>query len=765
MREILKPILTNGEEYSEPEKNPKTNPGKDYRLSYEDSKEKLIRNIDVVQSQIIAIGKEYLLDNVVVNLKMRIDSSSKSAHPNNLIKEANFRQIGTRKWTKEIVNKKQKQEMKFGKNIFVLTNMESLENLKYNLDNDLLGEMAKDNVRSVEELYFDDHESILNSFNESWVIGRIEVVLHPYFNFEDEMLQKFKNIIISNDGDITSLKVKKYENGPIFISMIANRSLVDKIKPFNPLRSIHPLEFRSLRTGNACETKSENIMLSNNKFVPTATLGIFDGGVESSNSVTQRYVIEHNLTKENKEQEFINHGMMVTSAALFGDLKSLNSNELPTPTIRVESFRVLPLEDKSDYLDLYEVIDRIEYIASKRPDIQVFNLSLGPVGPIDDDTITRFTYALDNLSKEGKRIFTISVGNDGMYGEELGRIQAPSDSVNNIAVGAYEKSNGKIQKTEYSCIGDGREGAKVKPDVVEYGGSIEDPMQFISPIEGEKLFDCGTSFSSPIVARKLLEILEYSSIKYPLTAKAVLIHTTNHPKNKPDKYLGYGVVMDNYLDMLECTKNKVTIIFESTLHKKNRVKLPIPFIKDLKYDGKVLICWTLCVASDINSKDSDDYTNMCIEDTFYPNSHTYTFTHPITNKTKVLNEIINLGEMNSLLGLGWKKSGSPKSSSNARTKYSTEQERRSNFKWDTVVKRVTPKMKYNLVDDPYIVLHALSRDKENVKDDKISYSVVITVEYIGCTDDVYNKTINKYSKLMQADITNINEVIISSKNN
>ncbi|KIN80195.1 S8 family peptidase [Clostridium botulinum] len=763
MREILRPILTNGEEYSEPEKNPRSNPGKDRRLSYEQAKINLINNISVIESQIDSIGEEYALDNIIVNLKMRIDRSSKSAHPSNLIKEANFKQVGTRKWSKEVVDKKQKTGVKFGKDIFVMINKESLEILRYKLSNDLLGKVAKDNVRSIEQFYFDDHASILSTFNESWEVGRIEVVLHQYFNHEEEMLQKFKDIIINNNGDIDSLKIKKYENGPIFISMIADRDLIDKIKPFNPLRAIHPLEFRSLRTGNTCETKDENIILSGNKFVPTATLGVFDGGVESNNSIIKRYVVEHNLTSKNKEIECLKHGTMVTSAALFGDLKNMTSNKLTIPTIKVESFRVLPLEDESDYVDLYEVIDKIEDIVPKRPDIKVFNLSLGPVGPIQDDTITRFTYALDRLSKDGERIFAIAVGNDGSYGEELGRIQAPSDSVNNIAVGAYEQNNKTIQRTEYSCMGDGREGAKVKPDVVEYGGSINNQMHFISPVEGEKLFDCGTSFSTPVVARKLVEILEYSSIRYPLTAKAILIHTSNHPKNKPDKHLGYGVVKENYLDMLECTQNKVTIIYESKLLKTARVKLPIPFIDDLNYDGKVLISWTVCVASNIDSKDSDDYTNMCVEDTFYPNAHTYLMTHPIKGTTKTLNEIRDSEEMNNLLDIGWKKSRTPKSSSNSRTKYATEQERRSDFKWDTVVKRVSSKMNYSLVSEPYIVLHALSRDKENVEDDKISYSVVVTVEYIGCKEDVYSKTLTRYSKLNEANITNVNELILSYK--
>ena len=88
----------------------------------------------------------------------------------------------------------------------------------------------------------------------------------------------------------------------------------------------------------------------------------------------------------------------------------------------------------------------------------------------------------------------------------------------------------------------------------------------------------------------------------------------------------------------------------------------------------------------------------------------------------------------------------------------TEQELRNDFKWDTVIKRTSGKIKYNDLAEPYIVIHALSRDKESIIEDKVSYSIALTIEYIDCEEDVYNKTINRYSLLEKAEVEVVNEI-------
>lgn len=762
MKEILRPLLTKGEEYTTLPDKSKNGPRNDYRPSYEVAKERLISNIESIETKVKSVAEQYLMEDIVINVKMRLDRSSKSDHPNTLLRDANLRQVGTKRWSQEVVTKKSEKKVKFGKDIFVLVNRKDLGNIKNILNNKYASNAFIDQVRSVEEIYFDEHTNILKSFNKSWKNGRVEVILHPYKNNEDELLERFKGLVIDNGGNEKSIKIRMYEDGPIFISLIANIELVNKIKPFNLLRAIHPIELRSYETERITSVDEVIPPLSDSTFVPEVSVGVFDGGITSNHPILSRYVVEHNLTNMAKKTEYIEHGNAVVGAALFGDLKKITTETLPVPTVRVESFRVLPLEDDEDYFDLYEVIDNIERVALDRPDIKVFNLSLGPVGPIEDDVISRFTYSLDRLSKDGDRIFVIAVGNDGYYEDELGRIQAPADSVNNLGVGSYYYENEEIKKASYSCYGDGREGAKVKPDIMEIGGDEHCKMHFIGCNSHQKMYGCGTSFSSPIVSRKLAEIIGYTSIDDPLTAKAVMIQTSEHPNKKPDKYFGYGIVKDNYFNILECMKNKVTVVYQSTILKGSRAKLTIPFVPGLDFNGRVRISWTICIATNIDASDADDYTNMCIEDTFYPNSHKYRLTHPITRKTKTLHEINDEEEMEILMAEGWNKSSIPVSHSNPKSKYATEQERRNDFKWDTVVKRESKSISYNDIEGPFIIIQAISRDKKGFDEDRIKYAAVVTIEYIKCDLDVYSETASVFNKLEKADIRNINEIKISN---
>ncbi|WP_158524135.1 S8 family peptidase [Clostridium perfringens] len=765
-----KTIFFRGEEYNDLPEVKKSGPRDDKRPKYSEAKENFINNIKEINSDIEKIDSEFIMDDIVINMKMRLDRSSKSDHPYSFMRECNLNQVGTRKWTKTVKSnrgKKDKDEIKIGKDIFVSITKDNLNNLLKEIENDKLDEKNKDVIRSIENIYLDKHESILDTFNEHWENGRIEVVLHHIKNKEAEIIEKFKKLVRKYYGNCNSMKIKQYEDGPIFISLIVNREALLKIKEFNVIRSIQPLNFRSVaglldEESLGIKAETYNIELEKNNFIPDVKLGIFDGGVTSNHYIFDKYVIEHNLTKAEKKEDDLNHGNAVISSALFGDIKKFGENiKLPTPTVMVESFRVFPLEDDSQDIDLYEVIDHIENTVKIRPDIKVFNLSFGPEGPIEDDVISRFTYAIDRLCCDGERIFIVAVGNTGDTLDGIGRIQVPSDSVNCLGVGSYCYRNGKKEPASYSSYGDGREGAKIKPDILEYGGDDETRMHFIGSNKGEKLYSCGTSFSAPIVARKFAEILEYTPIKNILTAKALIIHSAENKKNKPNKYLGNGYVLNSYEEMFECTDNKITVTFEGELLKAKRTIINIPFIENLDFNGRVSIKWTLCTATSVNPKDSDDYTDLCIEDSFIPNCDKFTFTYPLNKRTKVLDVVLNKEEAENLIDLGWNKSKSPKTKT-TKYNYASEQERRKDFKWDTVVKRFSGRMKYSDVKSPRIELHAISRDREDIKEERVKYSLIVTVEYIKCEEDVYTKIAQKYSRLEQSEIKSINEIKIGN---
>ncbi|KNY24777.1 S8 family peptidase [Pseudobacteroides cellulosolvens] len=766
MDDIKRPILGNGQEYIAPYDKDSGQLKEDKRPSFDEAKSRLLSELGRIKGDIKRISEDYKLDEIIINLRMNVDYSSKSYYPEALITRSAAEEVGSKKWSKTVVNKKSQRKVKFGKDIFLKISEDKLsefESLLLQNDVNFSKKFAED-IRNVEEMYFDDHSTIINIFGTDWTEGRIEIVIHPFGKKEKDVINKLLDLIKKNGGDTNKVSIRSYYPGPIFISAYLRRTTLEKILPFNPIRTAHPLEFKGLPKIRGGLTNFTLPRQSNSNMKSNIILGVFDGGINPDIPHLESYVSEFETIKTQKDKDYLQHGIGVVGAALYGDLKKYSSNDiLPTPPISVHSFRVFPLSDPKDY-DLYEVIDIIEKEVPKNPNIKVYNLSLGPYGPIEDDYISRFTYVIDELSKDNKRWFAIAVGNDGdLPNDDDKRIQAPADAVNNLGVGAFTYDNcNNIIRAPYSCIGDGREGCKVKPDIVAFGGCDKNPFQLIGVDGACKYFAQGTSFASPLVARKAAEIIGRCNMVDPLLARALLIHTAKHPNGKHDKFLGYGALCEDTSEILGCNSNKVTVVYQSTILPSKYAKLNIPFLNNLDYSGKVEIEYTIAIMTPINPKDTEDYTLSCIEDTFYPNINIYTYSYKDPNTGKVGNKkrhkINQRDDIERLLSEGWSESKAPASDSKNSNKYKTEQERRANFKWDTVVKRRLPYARYSALEYPYLVIHAMERQNGVVE--KLHYAAVITINYCDYDGNSYEETQQIYNKLEAARVRGVNEIMI-----
>lgn len=182
--------------------------------------------------------------------------------------------------------------------------------------------------------------------------------------------------------------------------------------------------------------------------------------------------------------------------------------------------QITSTRDAESVHGMYETIDQIEAVVAERKDIKLYNLSFGPKEPILDDNISRFTYALDRLTynvEEGEinPLFCTAVGNDGNRGEYLNRIQTPSDMVNGLAVGAYTYNLfGEKIRADYSSVGPGREGAKTKPDLLEFGGSQERPFIVVGRGNDKVGISAGTSLATPVATGKIGQMMGTFTINY-----------------------------------------------------------------------------------------------------------------------------------------------------------------------------------------------------------------------------------------------------------
>jgi Subtilase family len=764
MGEMFRPILGKGENYIFHEDPRNSPPSEDKRPSLDQVRTNLNRQIRNVRNQMRSLSDELKLTEVIVNLKLSLGYSAKSYHPKALINRIGATEVGTKKW-KGVVNTKKGEQQKDGKDIFIRineNNLDQFENL-INTPETLLPKNIINEIRTVHELYLTKNDNLIDIFSDEWTSGRIEFVLHPFGDLEGELLKKFKELFEKYGGDVSTLKIRSYSPGPIFISAYANRDTLNKIIKFNPLRTCHPLEIRGLPSIRLNNTLGFNLPKPPlNNFKSPIKVGVFDGGVDLNSPLVSPFVTEHNPISTKKDREYVQHGLGVAGTILYGDLRNYDTNDqLDTPMVNVESFRVLPLENEMDF-DLYDVIDLIEDVVPKRNDLKVYNLSIGPYGPIEDDYISRFTYVLDELSRNGDRLFVVAVGNDGELSDGNNRIQAPSDTVNGIGVGAYTlDKNQEKTRASYSCIGSGREGSKVKPDVLDFGGNTNVPFHLIG-LDGENRFlACGTSFAAPLVSKKAAEIIGRCNMVDPLVAKALIINSASHPKGRPDKYYGYGFVPEEVDEILGCTKNKVTILYRNQILPKKFARLQIPIIKNIDYKGKVKIQWTITVATKPNATNTEDYTLVTLEDTFYPHNNKYKLLAPpgLDEKSKTIDIEKEKELLNRLLEQGWKISRFPVT--NAPIKPKTEEERKADYKWDTVLRKESTLM-YSSLQDPYLILHAMDRYIDDNSSDFFNYAVVITVEYLNYKGDAYQETLKQFNLLEQANVRARNEIIIRS---
>lgn len=735
------PILVKGEKLAESITKASAGGAKDYPYIYEESRDRAIKDIEEVNNEIQNNKEFYLKNEIILNVRMNEKFLAKSYAPSLFSKKESMEFVGARIYDRKIVKNK---EIK-SKLYFLKCSKDNLDWLINDLQNDNFNETEIKQLRSIEKIDLLKPEEKTLGFNEDEAIYEVEIVLHP---IKEEFNNAFKKIECYLIGDN---EVRKYKDGLIFILGKIKKDDLLQLAKFNFLRTVHPIREVNLPSLKA---------LNNNRGlpqVPTITsrknklkIGVFDGGVNIDNPYLKPYVDNYEMASLPPDKRFLEHGTAVCGTVLYGEInKYKNGQLLKEPKCIVENFRVLP--EKNWYI----VIDNIEKVVNSRDDIDIYNVSIGPRGPILDDQIDRFTYSLDLLAMKNK-VFCIAVGNDGKAVKPFNRIQSPSDSVNNIGVGAYSSYDNQVYRASYSCIGSGREGGKIKPDLLAFGGDERNAFQAIDYDGINRSITAGTSFASPIVAKGLGELMSKSSQLNPLVSRTMLIHSAKITlKNGEEE--GFGMVSEDLNDILNCSKSKITVLYEGFILPSRAIKLPIPLPDKKNAEGTINFSWTSCVLSSVSTKDSDLYTNSCVEESFYPNSNIYSFTKKGVIKGISINVLENPDDVKKVEAQGYKRSLNPKSDT---AKRKSEIDRRLEYKWDTISKKSKGKMVEN-INDPFLIISALSRDDNDIQ--KIKFCVAVTIECKKYSGNIYQDVLSKYSVLMPIEIEQEIEIEIEEE--
>ena len=242
---------------------------------------------------------------------------------------------------------------------------------------------------------------------------------------------------------------------------------------------------------------------------------------------------------------------------------------------------------------------------------RIYNLSANAKIPIEGDEMSILGYELDALQLKRNVQFVVSAGNHNLWETEIcledilddddSRISAPADSMLSITVGSvsgetHPNSLSAINEiASYSRRGPGFNGFS-KPDLTAYGGSItniaesvsvpEDKYSLLLDKNGKLTPDAGTSFTAPVVAGDLAEILNITPNQDILLAKALLYHNAKpiwDEDSITDDELTfahnlYGRGFSNVDDSKYSSPSKVTFVRTGTLNRttKERVKIYMP---------------------------------------------------------------------------------------------------------------------------------------------------------------------------------------------
>ena len=772
-----RPILYNGQIYSEPITKSSGFNEKSMPFTYDEARDFVLRDIAKTKRIINNMPKASRLPNeVVLSLKLQPEFAAKSYYPEHLFdldtEKFGIKEIGSRV-LRDINNDldengEEVSSTTFSKMFFIRATENSLERLENQLNKstNAITKGFQTDIRKISSLGILSENEQIQGITEEWTKGRLEAVLHPFDVDRNLTIEHFMKLISDSGVDLDNVKYKQYESGVTFISFTGDRNVLDSISGYNPLRTVHPLQLRDLPTVNRGFSMSGGFIAPAFTKKSTTVVGVIDGGLDTTNPYVQNYIDYEFSVSGTPIDLLIEHGTQVTGTVLYGPLNKYSPGSiLPEPLVSVKNFGVL--SSTTDLPDLYDAIDAIEKIVPANNNIDVYNLSVGPKGPIFDDSISRFTYSCDKLSYDYNKLFCVAVGNDGHI-PGYDRIQSPSDAVNCLAIGAYTTENGSTIRAPYSSIGPGREGCKMKPDISAFGGCSNHPIHLISSNVNEKILSAGTSFASPIVSSVAARLIgESENTIDPLIAKALLVHSSlSNEGGGHSKEMGHGILSNEINDIVTCGDKSYTLIYRGEIEQGKYAEFLIPW-DDLIQQGKAHFKWTVAVLTEVDQLSSDDYTSSSVEVTFYPNRNKYMFSNTngtpidggVVKKTEVVDIVLDSERAQYLVNNGWTQGNFPKTDS-PKTSYKTEAELRDDLKWDSLDTREFKKMAKG-INEPSFHIHALGRGNRSSKK-KVKFALIFTVTTPKAEVDIYANILNKYSALIPIQMRIETEVNIQT---
>lgn len=669
-------------------------------------------------------------DEAVASIVLHPAYLAKSYHPTRLLNELGLRQVGSRerritprKWTK-----KDPPAEAVAPELFVAGNRRRLATLGETV-------LSLRDTRIYDEFRRIEHVAALGGERLKPIPGDdpsppLEVVLHADVSehWGERVLSAFWKWC-AELGIEADWSRRQHVGGLAFLGFHADRSTLNELVQFAFLRAARrmpKLAFREVGLRASDLKESFSVRLGGESAIDAELrAAIFDGGLPDNHPFPNCVVARDAPGVTKAAPAALEHGTAVTSALLYGPLKK--GDDPARPFANVDHWRVV--DENGDDFELMSTLDRIMDVLGQHQ-YELVNISLGPDEALLDDDVHVWTSRLDQFASTGHTLVISAAGNNGEMDEPSGlcRIQPASDGVNVLAVGSSNCQGEEWKRAPYSAKGPGRSPGLVKPDILAFGGSDDEPF-FALDESGKAKGVCGTSFAAPTAARLGLGLKAlFGAQLTPVAVKALLVHQAED-RGHPQGEVGWGCLPSSLDELATCAPEEATIVYQGALEPARYRRFFIPVPAD-GFRGRVSLRATFVAASAVDPEDAINYTRTGVGIMFRPK----TVGHP-----------------------GYNRDGSERSAHATKSffgqsaLFQTEQQLRDDAqRWEAVLK-ASHRFQSTTLDQPVFDIEHLARShgQPAQRGDAVNYALIVTVTERGAAD-LYNRIIRSYVGRLEA---------------
>ena len=371
------------------------------------------------------------------------------------------------------------------------------------------------------------------------------------------------------------------------------------------------------------------------------TVAVVDTGVSRSAAAIAHLVVSRDTYVLPPDTDY-GHGTMV--ASLVAGASHFNNGHAWIPRTQAFVHDVCALESNGANLSDLEL--RLREAVQRRPDIKVWNLSLGGE-PCSDQVFSDLAIALDDLSDRYGVLFVVAAGNYLDLPRRTwpnpplvlaDRVSSPADAVRALTVASVSHidSQGALSAaghpTPYTRCGPGPVFTP-KPDITHVGGGVHAPwaagsssISVLSP-SNTLVRGFGTSFAAPIASSMAANAWHSIGTRAglqssPSLIKALMIHSaqlsSQHYDHFERRYYGAGRPED-ILGMLYDSPDSFTMVFQADLvtgmrWRKANYPIPNALIHEGKFRGEIII--TAAYAPPLDPNAGSEYVRANVELSF-----------------------------------------------------------------------------------------------------------------------------------------------------